>query len=304
MKTGKITAKNSVEFSSSSTNINKIDGYLTFTDGYNPAGVTLSDLTAADAYINDFTNSDLVAGNLTVTHSLNNKYVIVDIYNGSDKKIIPDDITLYTDGYCTVNLSSFGAITGTWHVIVSVGAIATTAASAPIVEFFSGPTLASQGAITVGKFSDGNSWTVGIQFAVSNSANGIITGVRFYCGGGIGYPKTFSFKLWDPIGSLLKTVSQTISSNGLYEILFSSPYVVPNSDRMKSFKVSYFDTTTAPGTIEYPNAATSVWTYRPALPFFKSEYVLLINDNLYAAGDNYPNSISSTERYLIEPIVT
>lgn len=63
-----------------------------------------------------FANGDLVAGVLTITHSkgLSAPYpVIVFIFDNNNKKIMPDEITGAADTVL-IDLTSYGAITGTW----------------------------------------------------------------------------------------------------------------------------------------------------------------------------------------------
>lgn len=299
MKTCTILTTNTIEFNNSSIKIDSSDGYLIFTDGYNPSGIALSEIAAPSSYIYSFVDYNVVDGYLTITHGLNNKYVIVEIYNNSDKKILPDDVTLVDANSCIVDLTTYGTLTGTWHAIVSVGSMSSLNT---VSEYFSAPTLASDGAITVTKYSNTTAFTVGTRFAVNSSSRGIISGVRFYCGGTVTYPRIFTFKLWDSVGSAITSVNANITTNGLYEISFPALYSVAVSDRLKTFTVSYYDTST-PGTIEYPFVATDAFPNRPALPFYKSENVILIADNYWATGNAYPNSTSGTERYLIEPIV-
>lgn len=74
--------------------------------------------SATDSYSTSFTNGDLSAGVLTVTHNLGVKYVAVKIYNNEDKEILPDEITLSSTTTLTIDLSSYGTISGTWNVVV------------------------------------------------------------------------------------------------------------------------------------------------------------------------------------------
>lgn len=63
-----------------------------------------------------FTNANLTAGVLTITHSksLSAPYTInVTIFDNSYKKIIPDEVTGATNTVA-VDLTSYGTITGTW----------------------------------------------------------------------------------------------------------------------------------------------------------------------------------------------
>lgn len=70
------------------------------------------------AYQLNFTNADLSSGILTVTHNLNSQYVSVTVYNNSDLIIIPDDVTATSTTVSTIDLTSYGTLTGTWRAIV------------------------------------------------------------------------------------------------------------------------------------------------------------------------------------------
>lgn len=69
-------------------------------------------------YTVNFTNANLVAGILTVTHGLNSQYSVVTVYDNTDKQVIPDDVTATSSTTSTIDLNSFGAIVGTWKVTV------------------------------------------------------------------------------------------------------------------------------------------------------------------------------------------
>jgi len=68
------------------------------------------------AYKVSFTNASLSSGILTVTHSLNEDYVTVVIYDNNKKVIIPDEITSSTANITLIDLTSYGTIAGTWNV--------------------------------------------------------------------------------------------------------------------------------------------------------------------------------------------
>ena len=68
-----------------------------------------------------FDDDDLSSGILTVTHSLGKKYNIVQVYDDSDAQITPDDITLTDTNNCSIDVSSWGTISGTWHVVIIGG---------------------------------------------------------------------------------------------------------------------------------------------------------------------------------------
>ena len=71
-----------------------------------------------------FTSGDLIAGILNINHNLNNKYVIVEIYDNLDKKNEPDFVTLVDANNVEIDLSSY-SIVGTWNAAVYMGAGAT-----------------------------------------------------------------------------------------------------------------------------------------------------------------------------------
>ena len=71
------------------------------------------------AYSLTFTSSSLSGGNLTVNHSFNLQYPgTVTVIDNNNVKIIPDSITYGSINSLTVNISSYGAITGTWRAEV------------------------------------------------------------------------------------------------------------------------------------------------------------------------------------------
>jgi hypothetical protein len=89
------------------------------------AGVALSNVdgvitisTPITKYKKSFTNSDLTMGALTVTHNLIEDYPIVQIYNDSKKIIIADSVSSTSNSVVFIDLTSYGAITGTWAVTV------------------------------------------------------------------------------------------------------------------------------------------------------------------------------------------
>lgn len=73
---------------------------------------------ATAAYTTSFTNSDLSSGQLTVTHNLNTQFVLTVVYDNNNKQIIPDEVIATSTSACTIDLSSYGTISGTWNVRV------------------------------------------------------------------------------------------------------------------------------------------------------------------------------------------
>ena len=83
------------------------------------ASVARTNLGVPGIHRATFTNASLVAGVLTVTHNLGNRVVSVQISDNSSKTIpITDDVTLVNTTTCTVDLTSFLTLVGTWDVIV------------------------------------------------------------------------------------------------------------------------------------------------------------------------------------------
>jgi hypothetical protein len=72
--------------------------------------------SVAMSYTTSFTDGDLTAGVLTVTHSLGRQFVNPTIYDNSNIKIEPDTYTATDTNTLTVNLSAFGTLTGTWNI--------------------------------------------------------------------------------------------------------------------------------------------------------------------------------------------
>jgi len=91
---------------------------ITTNSGTMPKKITIAVSGSANSYRTSFNNGDLSSGILTVTHNLSQQYVFVQIYNNNEKMIIPDDIELKTTNSLEIDLSGFGTISGTWHVIV------------------------------------------------------------------------------------------------------------------------------------------------------------------------------------------
>jgi hypothetical protein len=63
-------------------------------------------------------NADLVAGVLTVTHSLASDIASVVVKDNTDKQVMPDDVTFTSTTALDVDLTSFAPIAGTWKVLV------------------------------------------------------------------------------------------------------------------------------------------------------------------------------------------
>ena len=90
-----------------------------------------------------FTNANLVAGVLTVSHGLNQLYIPAPtIYNNSNQVVFPLKITAVDVNTCTIDLSKFGTITGTWNLYIApVGITSTVLANDPTLGGASPSTL-------------------------------------------------------------------------------------------------------------------------------------------------------------------
>lgn len=63
-----------------------------------------------------FTNADLVAGVLTFNHGLGDQFPVVQVYDDANQLVVPDSVTGTDVVTSDIDLTSFGAIAGTWHV--------------------------------------------------------------------------------------------------------------------------------------------------------------------------------------------
>ena len=72
-----------------------------------------------DRYTRTFTNTDLAAGILAVTHNLAKQFVAaVSIYNASNEQVLPDKITCTGINTLEIDLTSKAPLTGTYNLTV------------------------------------------------------------------------------------------------------------------------------------------------------------------------------------------
>ena len=74
--------------------------------------------TVGKVYRRTFITTDLSLGVLTVTHNLGQQIVLVQVSDDSNQIIVPDSITLTSNVTTTINLASYGVLTGSWNVII------------------------------------------------------------------------------------------------------------------------------------------------------------------------------------------
>lgn len=85
------------------------------------SSIDKDDLAASAAMSNtgSFDNGDLSSGVLTITHSLGRQYVNCTVYDNNDIEIEPDNVTATDTNTLTVDLSTYGTLTGTWNYRIS-----------------------------------------------------------------------------------------------------------------------------------------------------------------------------------------
>jgi len=64
-----------------------------------------------------FTNATLVSGVLTITHGLGQQFVQVEISDSTNQRILADNTTYNSTTTATVDLTSFGVISGSWNLV-------------------------------------------------------------------------------------------------------------------------------------------------------------------------------------------
>lgn len=82
------------------------------------AGLAGSEAGLVRVFRQTFNNGTLTAGVLSVTHNLSQQYSQVQVFDNNNKMIIPDEVTLSGANACTIDLTSFGALTGNWQAVV------------------------------------------------------------------------------------------------------------------------------------------------------------------------------------------
>ncbi len=69
--------------------------------------------SSASAYVEAFVNP---VTTISVVHNLGTQFVVVTVWDENDTVVLPDDITATSTTTTTIDLTSFGSITGTWNV--------------------------------------------------------------------------------------------------------------------------------------------------------------------------------------------
>lgn len=74
-------------------------------------------LGVSGVYRTSFTNSNLTANAYTLSHNLGQQFVSVSVFDNNNRIVLPDDITMTNSTSCSLDFTSFGALTGTWNVV-------------------------------------------------------------------------------------------------------------------------------------------------------------------------------------------
>ena len=82
------------------------------------SGVEGAEITLARVVQGTFTNATLVSGVLSITHNLDNQWPQVTVYDNNNKEINSDDTTATSATVATVDLTTFGTLSGTWRYTV------------------------------------------------------------------------------------------------------------------------------------------------------------------------------------------
>lgn len=87
-------------------------------DGTNNVKVTPAQIVTTRIVRATFVNAGLTAGSIAITHNLNVSNALIQVYDENNQLVQPDNITLTSNNVATVDLSSFGTITGTWSYVI------------------------------------------------------------------------------------------------------------------------------------------------------------------------------------------
>lgn len=75
-------------------------------------------VTQSRVYRQSFQSAQVGGGEITITHNLGNKIVLVQVSDHTDTVVQPDQITLLNTTQIKLTLSSWVPFTGVWNVIV------------------------------------------------------------------------------------------------------------------------------------------------------------------------------------------
>lgn len=78
-------------------------------------GTPGSTTTVSDTFV----DGDLTAGVFTFNHALNTRPVTIQVFDNNWRQVVPDGITLTDDNNASIDLTSWGTLSGTWRVVAS-----------------------------------------------------------------------------------------------------------------------------------------------------------------------------------------
>ena len=87
-------------------------------DGTNNVKVTPTEIVTSRIVRGTFVDADLVAGVIAIEHNLGVASVLIQLFDEANQMALPDTHTLTDTNTTTVDLSSFGTISGTWSYII------------------------------------------------------------------------------------------------------------------------------------------------------------------------------------------
>lgn len=98
--------------------VSGVDGRVLTEDSADAKGISWQAGGGGSSYSTTFDNGDLSSGVLTVSHSLDSQYSVVQVWDNNDNIIVPDDAASNDPDSCDIDLSSYGTLTGIWKVTV------------------------------------------------------------------------------------------------------------------------------------------------------------------------------------------
>jgi hypothetical protein len=78
-----------------------------------------------------FSDGTLSLGKYLFEHKLNSKYVVIEVYDNLDCKVIPDEIKVLDSTIAEINLESYIPISGVWYATATYAGASTDGGSVP-----------------------------------------------------------------------------------------------------------------------------------------------------------------------------
>jgi hypothetical protein len=103
------------------TNANSVTGALPVTNGgtgATTAAASRAALVTPSFYRASFTSANVSNGSYVIAHNLGQQFVAITLVDNTNSVVMPDNIVMTNATASTMDLTSFGALSGTWQVIV------------------------------------------------------------------------------------------------------------------------------------------------------------------------------------------